>query len=43
MIGLLTALEKTPLYERLKKENRLVADVMAADNFKLFTNVIPKE
>jgi len=42
MIGLLTALEKTPLYERLKKENRLVADVMAADNFKLFTNVIPK-
>jgi len=42
MIGLLTALEKTPLYERLKKENRLMADVMAADNFKLLTNVIPK-
>lgn len=41
MIGLLTAIPKTPLYDRLKKENRLI-DVSTADNSKLRTNVIPK-
>jgi radical SAM superfamily enzyme YgiQ (UPF0313 family) len=41
MIGLLTAVPKTPLYERLEKENRLLADG-PADNTKLSTNVLPK-
>lgn len=43
MIGLLTAIPKTPLYERLEKEGRLMPDVISAtDNTKLRTNVIPK-
>jgi hypothetical protein len=42
MVGLLVAVEKTPLYDRLKKENRLVEEVTGADNSKLATNVIPK-
>ncbi len=43
MIGLLTAIPKTPLYDRLKKEGRLIADGrQVADNSKLRTNVIPK-
>ena len=41
MIGLLTALPKTPLYERLKKEERLIPDANNADNTKLATNIIP--
>jgi radical SAM superfamily enzyme YgiQ (UPF0313 family) len=41
MIGLLLALPKTPLYERLRKDGRLTSD--AADNTKLATNVIPKQ
>jgi radical SAM superfamily enzyme YgiQ (UPF0313 family) len=42
MIGLLTAAPRTPLYERLEKEGRLIADANNSDNTKLFTNVIPK-
>jgi radical SAM superfamily enzyme YgiQ (UPF0313 family) len=41
MIGLLLALPKTPLYERLRKEGRLTSET--ADNTKLATNVIPKQ
>jgi radical SAM superfamily enzyme YgiQ (UPF0313 family) len=41
MIGLLVAIPKTPLYERLKKAERLTADV--ADNTKLGTNIVPKQ
>ncbi len=42
MVGLLTALPKTPLYERLKGEGRLRDVAHAADNTKLATNVVPK-
>ncbi|NIO29563.1 MAG: radical SAM protein [Candidatus Latescibacteria bacterium] len=42
MIGLLVAIEKTPLYERLEKECRLIPDAANLDNLKLATNVIPK-
>jgi radical SAM superfamily enzyme YgiQ (UPF0313 family) len=42
MIGLLTAVPKTPLYERLEREDRLITDVLSSDNSKLRTNVIPK-
>jgi len=41
MIGLLCAMEKTPLYERLQKDGRLVPDRISSDNSKLATNVIP--
>ena len=43
MIGLLTALPKTPLYERLGKEGRLIADADNADNTTLGTNFLPKQ
>ncbi len=43
MVGLLTAVPKTPLYERLAKEGRLVADWNSSDNTQLGTNVIPKQ
>jgi len=43
MIGLLTALPKTPLYERLVKEGRLIADADSADNTVLGTNFLPKQ
>ncbi|MFQ5602275.1 MAG: radical SAM protein [bacterium] len=43
MIGLLTALPKTPLYERLKKEGRLIEDTNESDNTKLGTNFIPQK
>lgn len=43
MVGLLTALPKTPLYERLEKEGRLIPDVNNSDNTKLGTNVVPKQ
>jgi hypothetical protein len=43
MIGLLQALPRTPLYERLQKENRLRASENETDNTKLETNVIPKQ
>ncbi len=42
MIGLLAALPKTPLYERLEREGRLIAGANNADNTKLGTNIIPK-
>jgi len=41
MVGLLTALPKTPLHERLQKEGRLLAGA-AADNTKVGTNFLPK-
>jgi len=43
MIGLLTALPKTPLYHRLQDEQRLIPDANHADNTKLVTNIIPKQ
>lgn len=43
MIGLLTALPKTPLYERLEKEGRLIQKKNYGDNSKLDTNVMPKQ
>jgi len=42
MVGLLTAVPKTPLYERLEKDGRLVKDASCTDNTKLGTNLIPK-
>jgi len=42
MVGLLTALPKTPLYERLKKEGRLVAGAASGDNTNARTNIVPK-
>jgi radical SAM superfamily enzyme YgiQ (UPF0313 family) len=41
MVGLLTAMPRTPLYERLNRENRLRHDVMAGDNTRAQTNVVP--
>jgi radical SAM superfamily enzyme YgiQ (UPF0313 family) len=41
MIGLLTAVPKTPLYERLEKDGRLIKESSATDNTKLGTNLIP--
>lgn len=43
MVGLLTAIPKTPLYERLEKEGRLLPDTNRSDNTKLSTNIIPKQ
>ncbi|MDY6855733.1 MAG: radical SAM protein [Thermodesulfobacteriota bacterium] len=43
MVGLLTALPKTPLYERLEKEERLLYDKDNTDNTKVGTNIIPKQ
>lgn len=43
MIGLLTAMPKTPLYERLEKEGRLIPKQNYGDNSKLDTNVMPKQ
>jgi radical SAM superfamily enzyme YgiQ (UPF0313 family) len=42
MVGLLTALPKTPLYQRLEKEGRLRMGVSGTDNTKPATNVVPK-
>lgn len=42
MIGLLTALPKTPLHERLRKEGRLSTLDDVHDNTRPTTNVIPK-
>lgn len=42
MIGLLVAIKKTPLYERLEREGRLNTAMELSDNSKLGTNVIPK-
>ncbi len=44
MIGLLTAIPKTPLYERLERDGRLMPDPWnTTDNTKLSTNIIPKQ
>lgn len=42
MVGLLTALPRTPLYERLRHEGRLITNADNTDNTKLGTNFIPK-
>ena len=42
MIGLLHAMEQTPLYQRLQDEGRLVPGRISSDNSKLATNVVPK-
>jgi radical SAM superfamily enzyme YgiQ (UPF0313 family) len=42
MVGLLMAVERTPLHERLLAEGRLRPEVAGADNSKLATNVTPK-
>ncbi|MDT8321086.1 MAG: radical SAM protein [Xanthomonadales bacterium] len=41
MVGLLTAMPRTPLYERLALENRLRHDIMPGDNTRAQTNVEP--
>ena len=43
MVGLLTALPKTPLYERLKQAGRLVTGYEPKDNTRPGTNIIPKQ
>ncbi len=42
MVGLLTALPRTPLHARLAREQRLIADADDTNNTRLGTNVIPK-
>jgi len=42
MVGLLTALPKTPLYERLRREGRLVEEAANSDNTRARTNIVPK-
>jgi len=42
MVGLLTALPKTPLYQRLEAEGRLRRDQESSDNTKPATNIVPK-
>jgi radical SAM superfamily enzyme YgiQ (UPF0313 family) len=42
MIGLLQALPKTPLHQRLAADGRLIPDADSSDNVKLWTNVVPK-
>ncbi|MFQ5935270.1 MAG: radical SAM protein [Acidiferrobacterales bacterium] len=42
MIGLLNALPRTPLYERLEREGRLIPGAAHADNTKPGTNFVPK-
>jgi radical SAM superfamily enzyme YgiQ (UPF0313 family) len=42
MVGLLTALPRTPLYDRLKREGRLIERTTGNDNTSLATNVMPK-
>lgn len=41
MVGLLTAMPRTPLYERLEREGRVRHDIMAGDNTRAQTNVLP--
>jgi radical SAM superfamily enzyme YgiQ (UPF0313 family) len=43
MIALLVALEKTPLYERLEREGRLIPREAFSDNLRLTTNIVPKQ
>jgi radical SAM superfamily enzyme YgiQ (UPF0313 family) len=42
MVGLLTALPRTPLFERLKREGRLVEGAAHGDNTRARTNLVPK-
>jgi len=42
MIGLLTAMPHTPLYERLRREGRLRPLEEAGDNTRAMTNIVPK-
>jgi radical SAM superfamily enzyme YgiQ (UPF0313 family) len=42
MVGLLTALPHTPLYERLQREGRLLPREPQGDNTKPATNILPK-
>jgi len=42
MVGLLTALPRTPLYERLRAENRLIEHAADGDNTRAGTNLLPK-
>jgi radical SAM superfamily enzyme YgiQ (UPF0313 family) len=43
MVGLLTALPHTPLYARLEREGRLLAQGVLGDNTKPVTNIRPKQ
>jgi hypothetical protein len=43
MVGLLTALPRTPLYERLEKEGRLLPGADGTDNTSIGTNFVPKQ
>ena len=42
MVGLLTALPKTPLFERLKREGRLLEGAAHGDNTRGRSNIVPK-
>jgi radical SAM superfamily enzyme YgiQ (UPF0313 family) len=42
MVGLLTALPRTPLFERLRREGRLVEGAAHGDNTRAQTNIVPK-
>jgi radical SAM superfamily enzyme YgiQ (UPF0313 family) len=42
MVGLLTALPRTPLYERLKREGRLIEGAAHGDNTNARSNIVPK-
>ena len=41
MVGLLTALPRTPLHARLQREGRLIAGADHTDNTRVGTNIIP--
>src|SRR6266852_6048284 len=43
MVGLLTALPKTPLYKRLEGEGRLLPGADGTDNTSIGTNFVPKQ
>ena len=42
MVGLITALPRTPLYERLAREGRLIESAGHGENTRAATNVLPK-
>jgi radical SAM superfamily enzyme YgiQ (UPF0313 family) len=42
MIGLLTALPRTPLHRRLEKEGRLIVEAESTNNTRPGTNIVPK-
>jgi len=42
MVGLLTALPRTPLYERMQREGRLIETKTIGDNTRPTTNIVPK-